>query len=401
MERLRVGIVGAGRMGRIRAVSAHSHPQCKVVKIADTRRHQAETLATELGCSAGTDWSELIQREDIDAVVVATPHKYLAPISTAALKAGKHVFCEKPGARSAAEIEMALSALAFSQIPSQLRVQETNHPRRAPCLVVGFTLRHHPAVARAHELVAQGAVGQPMYVLARYGHGGRPGYEQEWRGDRELAGGGELLDQGVHLIDLCRWFMGEFEEVSGFVSSYFWHPRTIDTAPPLEDNAFLLLRNEADRVAWLHASWTQWKNVFSFEIYGEDGFLQVNGLGGHYGRQQLLKGRRRRKGGPPEVERLDFRVRERPGAPDSVWTREWSAFVSAILEPVIETNENQLVPPATAYDAWQALRIVEAAYEAARRRAAVPLNRPIATSFRTVTRQNPKAATPMFRQQTL
>jgi len=219
-----------------------------------------------------------------------------------------------------------------------------------------------------------------MYVLARYGHGGRPGYEQEWRIDPELAGGGELLDQGVHLIDLCRWFIGEFEEVSGFVCSYFWHPRTIDTAPPLEDNAFLLLRNEADRVAWLHASWTQWKNVFSFEIYGEDGFLQVNGLGGHYGQQQLYKGRRR-EGGPPEMEKLDFRLGETPGAPDSVWTREWSAFVSAVLEPPIEPNGNQGARPATGYDAWQALRIVEAAYEAARRRAAVRLNRSAAMTF--------------------
>ena len=105
-----------------------------------------------------------------------------------------------------------------------------------------------------------------MFVRGRYGHGGRLGMEKEWRGDPAVSGGGEMLDQGVHLIDLARWFLGDFTDVSGHVATYFWDW-------PVEDNGFALLRTAAGQVAWLHASCTEWKNLFSFEIYGRDGKL--------------------------------------------------------------------------------------------------------------------------------
>src|SRR5262249_39035222 len=156
---------GAGRMGCIRAISAQMHPQCEVVNVVDSLGPQADSLATQLGCSAGTDWTKLVESKDIDVVVVATPHKYLAPISIAALKAGKHVFCEKPGARSAAEIQMALSPLDTSEIAKQIKNGEAEEHLRNLKLIVGFTLRHHPAIARARELITQGVIGRPMYIL--------------------------------------------------------------------------------------------------------------------------------------------------------------------------------------------------------------------------------------------
>jgi len=373
MKKLRIGVIGAGRMGGIRARSAKRHPTCEVLGVADTDLTRAQSLAVDLGCTASADWAELIAREDIDAVVVATPHKFLAPISAAAVQAGKHVLCEKPGARTSAEAETMLRVLYGSWPPAKF--ENLLPARRAGVaqLVIGFTLRHHPAVVRARELLAGGEIGRPMYLVGRYGHGGRPGYEQEWRAMRDLAGGGELLDQGVHLIDLSRWFLGEFEEVVGFVGTYFWRPKQAAGNNTLEDNAFLLLRSAAGNVASLQASWTQWKNLFVFEVYGENGFLQVQGLSGNYGREQLKIGYRNLHGGPPETKEIDLWAGGTAEPESDVWAVEWQAFVSAVSGSNPLANHAPIIKPASAIDAWQALRIVEAAYEASRTGTGIPL----------------------------
>jgi predicted dehydrogenase len=369
LQKLRVGVVGAGRMGRIRSLSARVHPQSELVEVVDSIAERARSLAAEAGCQAGSDWQKLIEREDVDAIVVATPHKYLAPITTAALNAGKYVFCEKPGARNATEAETVLSAAYGNWAARDPKSGVLSVPPNNARLIVGFTLRHYPAMARARELVAAGVIGEPMYIRARYGHGGRPNYNLEWRGDAEMAGGGELLDQGVHLIDLSRWFLGEFEQVFGYVSTYFWGSKQDSSNKNLEDNAFLSLRTGAGRIAWLHASWTQWKNLFSFEIYGEDGSIQISGLDGHYGPQQIQIARRLPQGGPPEVQETDFASGKTQGAQGDVWAHEWAAFISCVLGNKETGNGN--APSACGVDAWEALKIVEGVYEASRSGTAV------------------------------
>ena len=131
-------------------------------------------------------------------------------------------------------------------------------------------------------------------MLRLNGHGGRLGMEKEWRGDPQIAGGGEMLDQGVHLIDLSRWFLGEFSQVSGRVATFFWDW-------PVEDNGFALLTTPTGQIAWLHASCTEWKNTFSFELYGHKGKLQIEGLGGSYGVERLAWYRMLPEMGPPET----------------------------------------------------------------------------------------------------
>ena len=239
--------------------------------------------------------------------------------------------------------------------------------------MIGFTLRHHPAIARARELLRNGEIGRPMYLIGRYGHGGRPGYEQEWRHVPDLAGGGELLDQGVHLIDLSRWFLGEFSEVAGFVSNCFWGARDAAGKGDVEDNAFLLLRSAEGKVASLQASWTQWKNLFSLEVYGENGFLQVHGLGGSYGEEKLVLGHRRPQGGAPDTREINLRAGTSPDSQDEVWRIEWQAFVAEIQGRDNSGNHASGIKPASAIDAWEALRIVEAAYVASRTALAVSL----------------------------
>jgi len=209
-------------------------------------------------------------------------------------------------------------------------------------LHVGFNHRYHPAIRRAHELTARGEIGNLMFIRCRYGHGGRPGYELEWRMAPRLSGGGELLDQGIHAIDLFRWFLGELVEVTGFTATWVWQA-------PVEDNVFALFRSAAGEVASLHASWTQWKNLFSFEVFGERGGLVVEGLGKSYGTERLTI-YRRLPGSAPGEELVEF-----PG-PDPSWEDEWRDCLDAIREGR---------PPAIgAEDGLGALKLVEAVYAA-------------------------------------
>ena len=234
-------------------------------------------------------------------VIVATLHDSLAEITRTAVQAGLHVLVEKPAARNAAELR-ALPALAAA---------------RGVQVRVGFNHRRHRAFRDAKRLVDAGELGPLMFVRARYGHGGRPGYDREWRSDPALSGGGELIDQGPHIIDLARWLLGDFTSVDGFAATFFWDM-------PVDDNAFLLLRTSEGKTAFLHASCTEWKNTFSFEIYGRDGKIDINGLGGSYGLERMAFYRMLPQMGPPETV-----IREYPMADDS-WNVEFSDFLEDI-----------------------------------------------------------------------
>jgi predicted dehydrogenase len=203
---------------------------------------------------------------------------------------------------------------------------------------VGFNHRYHPGLRKARELVDAGAIGPLMFVRGRYGHGGRVGYEQEWRANPELSGGGELIDQGVHLIDLSRWFLGDFAHISGFAHTYFWKMA-------VDDNAFVLLRTPTNTAAFLHVSCTEWKNLFSFEIYGTTGKLQIDGLGGSYGVERITWYRMLPEMGPPETSAWEF-----PRGDDS-WTLEFSEFLDDI--------HLDRSPAAGLADARAALAVVE------------------------------------------
>jgi predicted dehydrogenase len=292
---MNAGIVGCGLMGAKRAAALGPH---RLAAVCDALRPRAEALAERHpGCAVSEDWRSLASRPDLDCVLVCSPHDLLAPVSLAALEAGKHVLVEKPGGRNAAEVKAVLDAARRSG-------------KRAR---VGFNHRFHPALLKAREIASAGELGDLMFLRARYGHGGRLGYENEWRASPAVSGGGELLDQGVHLIDLSRCFLGDFEKAEGFLPTYFWEM-------PVEDNAFLLLRTARGQAAWLHASWTEWKNTFSMEIYGRKGKLLVEGLGGSYGPERLVHYRMAPDMKPPAIESFDF-----PG-PDDSWRLEFSDF---------------------------------------------------------------------------
>lgn len=321
---MRVGIVGCGLIGgkRAKSIAALGHT---VAGTADITLERAQALAKAYpGCAASGDWRELVAR-DLDAVVVATINDSLAAITLAAVKAGKHVLVEKPAARNA----------------NELRPVEAAAKSAGATVRVGFNHRFHPALLKARELVDAGAVGPLMFVRGRYGHGGRVGYDREWRAKPELAGGGELLDQGVHLIDLTRWFLGDVAHVSGFAGTFFWDM-------PVEDNGFVCLHHTGGTVGWLHASCSEWKNLFCLEIYGKTGKLQIDGLGGSYGLERLAYYRMLPQMGPPETT-----IWEYPGE-DGSWNAEFRDFEAAIA--------GQKGYGATLEDAVAALEVVGAVY---------------------------------------
>jgi predicted dehydrogenase len=324
---MKVGIIGCGLIGQKRSVALAG---AQLVACADKDLARAKALAGKFpGVRSSANPDEVATAADVDIVIVATPHDSLAPLTLQAIRAGKHVLVEKPAARSAAELE-----------PVAAEAQRLGRLVR-----VGFNHRYHRAFRKARDLYTSGALGPLMFLRARYGHGGRLGYEKEWRAIPEISGGGELIDQGVHLIDLSRMFLGDFSDVQGHAGTFFWKM-------PVDDNAFLMLRTPSGQVAWLHASASEWKNTFSMEIYGRDGKLQIDGLGGSYGTERLTFYRMLPEMGPPETTAWEF-----PMADDS-WAVEFAEFLKDI--------QQGRQPDPNLDDAVAALRVVASIYKESR-----------------------------------
>jgi predicted dehydrogenase len=302
---LRVGIVGCGLIGRKRAESLG--PGDRLVGCADLVPQAAEGLAGDFGARPFARLEDLLELEP-QVVIVATSHDRLAPLAEQALDAGAHVLVEKPAGLGSAQVEQLGRAAQ----------------RSARLVKVGFNHRFHPGLARAAAEVRSGRHGELMHIRARYGHGGRQGYDREWRADPGRSGGGELIDQGMHLLDLVHWIAGPLPLHSALLRTHFW-----DT--PVEDNAVLILGVAGDRAApWavLHASWTEWKNTFSLEIYCRSSKLQVDGLVRSYGPQRLSIYHMKPELGPPELEEETF-----PDG-DVSWAAEWEHFAAAIAGEV-------------------------------------------------------------------
>jgi predicted dehydrogenase len=299
---LSFAIIGCGLIGKKRAAALAQVPGTRLLYACDLEGTRAAELAKSYpGCRTATDFQIALADKDVDAVIVSTVNSSLAPVSLAAAGAGKHVLVEKPGALGS----------------RQLRDVQAAADKSGARVRIGYNHRFHPALLKAREIVDSGALGPLMFMRGRYGHGGRKGYDREWRADPKLSGGGELIDQGVHLIDLALSYMGNFKIVEGHASTLFWDMK-------VDDNAFLSLRTEKGQTAWLHVSCSEWKNMFSLEIYGRDGKISIDGLGGSYGTEKLTHFRMLPQMGPPEATHWEF-----PGG-DGSWAAETSAFVEDI-----------------------------------------------------------------------
>src|SRR3990167_6356995 len=264
---------------------------------------------------------DVLADKNIDAVLIATPHEDLAPITFMALKAGKHVLCEKPGAIKAKHI---WNLNDFAE-------------RQGLTYMIGYNYRFHDGFIKARKLFDKGAIGDLLFIRASHGFGAKKGYEKEWRMSKK-TGGGHLRDQGVHLIDMAKSFMGKIDKVQGFRADTYWGSGT-------EDNAFVLLKS-GKVIASIHSSLTQWKRKHTFELYGTKGYLIVEGLGMRYGEpEKLIVGKRTKD---PDVVKETV-IKCDPVADHSL-ELELKDFMSGSAS--------------NAMDAYETLKIVEEVYKA-------------------------------------
>ncbi len=247
---IRVGLVGAGMIGRFRARALARTVELRLAGIADETIESARSLASAEGVPVFDSAEALATDAGIDAVIVSTPPAGHAPVGLACLRAGKHVLVEKPLARTVEECERLVAAADTAGL----------------CLATGFTLRKTPAAKLAKRLVERGQVGELDHLRAFHGHGGGKDFGPPWILDAEVSGGGTLMDNGIHMIDLVRWFLGDVAESTGMASAHTWKKRGC------EDNGFVLMRSTKGQIGLVHSSWTEWKGYgYRVEVYGTEG----------------------------------------------------------------------------------------------------------------------------------
>ena len=295
---LRVGIVGCGLVGHKRAAALGRD---ELVACFDLISGAAQSLANRFGGLACASLNQLLAHE-LDVVIVALPHAQLAEHACKALDASAHVLVEKP------------AGIGVNQV-GRIREAAEAAGRRVN---VGFNHRFHPGTARAIAEAKSGRFGPILHMRARYGHGGRIGYEREWRARRAVSGGGELVDQGMHLFDLSYSVFGPLPLHAALLRTSYWPIE-------VEDNAVIILGDrEAGPWTMFHTSWTEWKNMFSLEIFCRRAKLQVDGLAGSYGPQRLTIYSMKPELGPPDAETFEF------PPDDESWSREWREFADAV-----------------------------------------------------------------------
>ncbi|MFA5974920.1 MAG: Gfo/Idh/MocA family oxidoreductase [Elusimicrobiota bacterium] len=300
-------IFGYGYMGKIRYQVLRQHPQVESVKVWDPYLDRSKTNLGKdlLPADAPIPWST------IDAAFICTPNNVTSDLCVQALKNCRRVFCEKPPGRNFEEF---------------CRIEEAAHAVPDHLLMFGFNHRLHPSVQAARTLIGEGGLGKVLYMKGTYGKSGGARYRESWRNQKEISGGGILLDQGIHMLDIFQTFLGPLTFVDAVLTDSFWRCG-------VEDNAFVLLRSRDDVPAFLHSSATLWKHTFRFEIGCEKGYLVASGFlsqSGSYGREMLVIGKRQFEDealalGNPREEIIHF---DR----DDSWEKEVSEFLAAAVE---------------------------------------------------------------------
>lgn len=311
-----VGIIGFGKMGQIRAAALREDGRAHVVKVYDVH------LPADTPYAVAASAEEIINDPNINIVLVCATNEVNKPLTIAALRAGKHVFCEKPPAFNADEVREIMQAERES----------------GRVLMYGFNHRHHAGVMKMKQVIDSGAYGRMLWMRGRYGKSVDGDYLKTWRADSARAGGGILLDQGIHMLDLFLHMTGApFDQVHALVSSRYWK------IPGIEDNVFAIMRSSQTGVeVSFHSTMTQWRHLFSLEVFLERGYLVLNGLktsSGTYGEEELTIAKNRATAPAANFdseERMHFKV-------DTSWAKEAEHFMDAVSlgMPVISGNSRQ------------------------------------------------------------
>jgi predicted dehydrogenase len=304
---MKIGIIGCGLIGNKRAINIHKND--RIISVCDNNIKVAKELSEKLNCEYTDNYNQLIKDQRIDVIIIATPNFLIKEIAINALKNNKHVLSEKPLGRNSFESKEIYDC--------------ANQNDRI--IYTGFNHRFHPAVMKAEQIYKKGYIGNIIHIHGHYGHGGRKGMEKEWRMQKKLSGGGELLDQGVHLIDLAILFQGYPRKVYGSVDNLVWKSE-------VEDSSSFILYHKHNIKSLFSVGWIYWKNKFELSIYGDRGYIQISGLGGSYGSEKLIFGIRNLEGGKPEIRNYYFPKK------DISWKKEWSFFKKLIINKCISKN---------------------------------------------------------------
>ena len=276
----------------------------------------------------------IIEDPDIDAVFISTPNHLIVPFCKQALSAGKHVFAEKPPAFNASELK---------------NVQDIERKSKKK-LMYGFNHRHHDSIKKMKEVVDNGKLGKILWMRGRYGKEVDQDFFKGWRADLRLSGGGIMIDQGIHMLDLMLHLGGDFDEVQAMVSNLFWKQKGI------EDNVFVNLRNRSTGIcASIHSTMTQWRYLFSLEVFLEGGSLILNGLktsSGVYGDEKLSIKRNQTHLANHE----DMSEKHIVFHADNSWISEIQHFFSCI-------EENERISVGSSEDALKVMKIIDKIYQ--------------------------------------
>lgn len=330
-------MIGAGLQATRLGSAIIDSNRSVLVCLTDKKKELASNLARSFHCSVVDDWKEVIN-SGVDAVVICVPPYLHAEISLQAMKKGIHVLCEKPISYSTDE------ALKMIKVSEEKKV----------ILQIGFNHRYHQGIRQVKKWHDDGQIGKIRFIRSVYGIGARPGIKDEWRSDPGIIAGGQLMEQGIHCIDLMRWFVGDPSEVICFTSK----PSSI--IEPLEDNTFVTFRTREDQLINIHSSLYQWKNHFSFEVYGTKGYASVFGLGGSYEKEKAILGIKD-SFAPFSEKVIEYRDN------DKSWKLQWEDFVNSI------TNKKEVL--VSGNDGYEALRLVFAAYQADHERKSIKLEK--------------------------
>lgn len=252
---MRLGLIGCGEAGSLRAAAIARLKGFRLAAVADADPVRARMQAERYGAVADPNWQSLVRRTDLDAIIVSTPPQLHAAMCIRALESGKHVLCEKPLARTPAECRQILEAAE----------------RSGRMLATGFNYRFYPAILKAREIFDSELIGELDHIRSYAGHPGGSEFTHPWVHDVGMMGGGALLDNGIHIIDLTRYFLGEVAAVKGYATGNIWG------FPGCEDNGFALLRSPAGKIASLQASWSEWRGYrFRIEVYGTRGCVRAS-----------------------------------------------------------------------------------------------------------------------------
>ncbi|MBI4308996.1 MAG: Gfo/Idh/MocA family oxidoreductase [Candidatus Omnitrophica bacterium] len=328
MTPLTFAIFGFGKMGQIRYDTIQKLASCRVAGVCEI----GAGAPVPEGVLHAKDPQVFLEDPAIDAVVICTPNDLLAPLTVKALQAGKHVFCEKPPGRNMRELNTMIEA-------------EKSSGRK---LMFGFNHRHHESMLHTKKLINSGEYGKILWMRGRYGKSVDEKFFANWRSKKAIAGGGIFLDQGIHMLDLFLMFCGDFDEVHAYVSNLYWK---LD----IEDNVFAIFRNKQGQVASLHSTMTQWRHIFSLEIFLERGYITINGLktsSNTYGDEEMTIAQNRTM--PPaamwtQEENITFHT-------DYSWEKEMNVFIDSV-------RRQRPVPAGNTQDALKLMRLVEQVYK--------------------------------------